>query len=471
MMVSQLPSSQESFRNNRLFRALLSVGTAILSYFVLRWGIAFMKDREAPERFLLTAYERLGLETRLAYLQSNGLDPLTGKLMITAVALLIGIGGVWLLLWLANDLISYIPFKLREQIRPFVFVGPAIMLLATFLIYPVLNTIYTSLSEDILELPDIVPEQYWAEDDILLSLTADAELLTFERYLINTDQVELVAIEANERKAWLLLYPQTMVDSESEVERRVFTIRALGFHNYRFAVTSPELHIAFRNNLLWLIIGTGGSVAIGLIIATLVDRIKREALAKSFIFLPLAISFVGASVIWKFVYAWQPGGRAQIGLLNALVTQLGIEPVPWLLETNFNTYALIVIMVWLQTGFAMVVLSAALKGVPNEVIEAARIDGATELQLFFNVIIPMIRGSIITVGTTIFIAILKVFDIVYVMTSGKFETEVVANRMFVEMFTFRNFGRASSLAVILLIVVVPIMVINIRNLRQQGINR
>ncbi|MAT97631.1 MAG: ABC transporter [Anaerolineaceae bacterium] len=231
------------------------------------------------------------------------------------------------------------------------------------------------------------------------------------------------------------------------------------------------MQIAFRNNLLWLIIGTGGSVAIGLVFASLVDRVKREALAKSFIFLPLAISFVGASVIWKFVYAWQPGDRAQIGLLNALVTNLGFEPVPWLIETSFNTYALIAIMIWLQTGFAMVVLSAALKGVPGEVIEAARMDGASELQLFFRVIIPMIQGAIITVATTIFIAILKVFDIVYVMTSGKFETEVIANRMFVEMFNFRNFGRASSLAVILLIVVVPIMVVNIRNLRRQGINQ
>ncbi|MCB8977489.1 MAG: sugar ABC transporter permease [Ardenticatenaceae bacterium] len=231
------------------------------------------------------------------------------------------------------------------------------------------------------------------------------------------------------------------------------------------------MQIAFRNNLLWLILGTGGSVVIGLVFASLVDRVKREALAKSFIFLPLAISFVGASVIWKFVYAWQPGNRAQIGLLNALVTGLGIEPIPWLIETSFNTYALIVIMIWLQTGFAMVVLSAALKGVPGEVLEAARMDGATELQLFFRIIIPMIQGSIITVSTTIFIAILKVFDIVYVMTSGKFDTEVIANRMFVEMFNFRNFGRASSLAVILLVVVVPIMVVNIRNLRRQGINR
>ena len=455
---------------NGLARTALSVGVATAVFFILRWSVAFMKDREAPEQLLLNLYARLGLDSALATLQETGLNPLTGKLMITAVALLVGIGGVWVLFWVANDLIARLPFGVRERIRPFIFVGPAILLLATYLIYPAFNTLYTSISEDILNVPEIVPEQYWASDSIAADLVDDAENLTFSRYLIDTDQFELARVIANEKPVWLLIRPKTITD-EAGAERRVFGLTALGLQNYQFAFTSPEMQIAFRNNLLWLILGTGGSVVIGLVFATLVDRVKREALAKSFIFLPLAISFVGASVIWKFVYAWQPGNRAQIGLLNALVTNLGLEPIPWLIETSFNTYALIVIMIWLQTGFAMVVLSAALKGVPGEVIEAARMDGATELQLFFRVIIPMIQGSIITVSTTIFIAILKVFDIVYVMTSGKFDTEVIANRMFVEMFNFRNFGRASSLAVILLVVVVPIMVVNIRNLRRQGINR
>ncbi len=465
------PPQQEGNQFTNLGRAALSLGIAAAVYFVLRWSIGFMRDKEAPEQLLLTIYTRLGLDSALASLQEVGLDPLTGKLMITAVALIVGIGGVWILFWVANDLIGRLPFGLRERLRPFVFVGPAILLLATYLIYPVFNTLYTSFSEDILNIPEVVPERYWASDSIATDLVADADDLIFNRYLIDTDQFELASVTANERNVWLVVRPKTITDPDSEREQRIFSLTAVGLQNYQFALTSPDMRVAFRNNLLWLIIGTGGSVAIGLIIATLVDRVKREALAKSFIFLPLAISFVGASVIWKFVYAWQPGDRAQIGLLNALVTSFGLEPIPWLIETSFNTYALIVIMVWLQTGFAMVVLSAALKGVPGEVLEAARMDGASELQIFFRVIIPMIQGAIITVGTTIFIAILKVFDIVFVMTSGKFDTEVIANRMFVEMFNFRNFGRASSLAVILLIVVVPIMVINIRNLRQQGINR
>ncbi len=465
------PPQQEENQLNNLARAGLSIGIATAVYIILRWSIGFMKDKDAPEQLLLQLYTRLGLDSALATLQESGLNPLTGKLMITAVALVVGIGGVWVLFWVANDLIARLPFGIRERIRPFIFVGPAILLLATYLIYPVFNTVYTSFSEDILNIPEIVPEQYWSSDSIAADLVAGAEDLTFNRYLIDTDQFELASVTANERTIWLLVRPKTITDPDTQAEQRVFGLTAFGLQNYQFAFTSPDMRIAFRNNLLWLIIGTGGSVAIGLLIATLVDRVKREALAKSFIFLPLAISFVGASVIWKFVYAWQPGDRAQIGLLNALMTSFGLEPVPWLIETSFNTYALIIIMVWLQTGFAMVVLSAALKGVSSEVIEAARMDGATEFQIFFRVIIPMIQGAIITVGTTIFIAILKVFDIVFVMTSGKFDTEVIANRMFVEMFNFRNFGRASSLAVILLIVVVPIMVINIRNLRQQGINQ
>jgi alpha-glucoside transport system permease protein len=237
--------------------------------------------------------------------------------------------------------------------------------------------------------------------------------------------------------------------------------------NYRFAFTDPDMLVAFRNNVLWLVVGTAGSVLIGLLFAALVDRVKREAFAKTFIFLPLAISLVGASVIWRFVYAWRPEGEPQIGVVNAVGSALGAEPIPWLQTPPVNTFALIAIMIWLQTGFAMVVLSAALKGVPLELIEAARIDGASEPQLFFKVVLPSIRGAILTVATAIFIAILKVFDIVFVMTGGRFDTEVVANRMFTEMFKFRNFGRASALAVVLMIVVVPFMVLNIRNMRRQ----
>lgn len=253
---------------------------------------------------------------------------------------------------------------------------------------------------------------------------------------------------------------------------RSFTDNDGGFtlSHYRFALTDPSMLLAFRNNVLWLVFGTAGSVLIGVGFAALVDRIKREALAKSFIFLPLSISFVGASVIWRFVYSWQPEGQPQTGLLNAIITGIGFEPVPFLSLSPLNTFALIVVMVWLQTGFAMVIFSAAIKSVPSEVIEAARLDGAGELVIFLRIILPMIRGTILTVATAIFIAILKVFDIVWVMgRGGNFDTEVVATRMFKEMFQFQNFGRASALAVLLLLVVVPVMVVNIRNMNRQGV--
>ncbi|MEW5991397.1 MAG: sugar ABC transporter permease [Chloroflexota bacterium] len=252
-----------------------------------------------------------------------------------------------------------------------------------------------------------------------------------------------------------------------------FTEKGAPEKTWGYVLTSPEMWMAFRNNLIWMVVGTAGSVGIGLAVAALFDRIKREALAKVFIFLPLAISMVGASVIWRFMYAWQPEGETQIGLVNAAWTALGNEPVALMQVSSppVNTMALIVIMIWLQTGFAMVILSAALKGVPSEVLEAARSDGANERQVFFRIVLPMIRGTLIAVATTVSIAILKVFDIVYVMTGGRFETEVIANRMFTEMFQFRNFGRASAIAVVLFVAVVPIMYVNIRNLRRQGIGK
>jgi alpha-glucoside transport system permease protein len=276
-------------------------------------------------------------------------------------------------------------------------------------------------------------------------------------------------------RPWLFILPAVIFLGVYLVFPLIETIRLSivedgGFaDNYSFVLTDPAMQTAMRNNALWLLIGTTGSVVIGLLFAALVDRVKREAFAKTFVFLPLAISAVGAAVIWRFVYTWRPPGGEQIGLLNAMWTGLGNEPVAFLQTMPWNNFFLISIMIWIQTGFAMVVLSAALKGVPTELIEAARIDGATERQMFFRVVLPSIRGAIITVTTTIFIVILKVFDIVFVMTGGRFETEVIANRMFSEMFRFRNFGKASALAVVLLVVVIPIMVVNIRNMRRQGI--
>jgi alpha-glucoside transport system permease protein len=242
---------------------------------------------------------------------------------------------------------------------------------------------------------------------------------------------------------------------------------AFTLDNWTVLTTGPFLEI-LRNNVLWLFITTAGSVGLGLLVAALFDRIRRESLAKIFVFTPLAISLVGATVIWKFVYAQQPPSQPQFGLLNAIWTAFGNKPIAWATTFPINLPAEMIIMIWLQTGFAMVVLSAAIKGVSVEVLEAARLDGASERQIFFGVIIPLIRGSIITVTTTIAIATLKIFDIVWSMSGGINHDSVVAVRMFQEMFQFFNDGHAAALATILFVAVLPVMFLNLRNFRRQA---
>ena len=241
----------------------------------------------------------------------------------------------------------------------------------------------------------------------------------------------------------------------------------IGLANYQFAFTDQAMLESFRNNLLWMIFATALSVIFGLLIAILADRSRFERLAKIFIFMPMAISFVGAGVIWRFIYYYKPPGEEQIGLLNAVVTALGGQPQAWLTLQPWNTFFLIAIMVWLQTGFAMVILSAALKGVPQELLEAARIDGATEIQIFFRIIVPVIQGTILTVATTTLIATLKIFDIVFVMTNGLFGTEVMASQQYKQMFKYQDFGRGSAVAIVLLIAVIPVMVYNLRQFRER----
>jgi alpha-glucoside transport system permease protein len=241
----------------------------------------------------------------------------------------------------------------------------------------------------------------------------------------------------------------------------------VGLSNYIYAFTAPAMLESFRNNVLWMIVGTGGSVVFGLLIAVLADRSRMENFAKSLIFLPMAISFVGAGIIWRFIYFYKPRGEEQIGLLNAIVDALGGDPVAWITLRPWNNIFLIIIMIWLQTGFAMVLFSAALKGVPGELLEASRIDGANEYQVFFRIIIPTILGTIVTVSTTIIIASLKIFDIVFVMTNGNYGTEVMASQQYKQMFKFFDFGRGSAVAIILLLAVIPVMIYNLRQFRER----
>jgi alpha-glucoside transport system permease protein len=236
-----------------------------------------------------------------------------------------------------------------------------------------------------------------------------------------------------------------------------------------YAFTSPAMRESFRNNLTWLVVGTGFSVGFGLLIAALADRTdpRFERFIMSLIFMPMAISMVGASVIWRFMYAFAPAGANQIGVLNAVVTALGGQPQAWLILRPWNTLFLIAIVIWLQTGFAMVILSAALKGIPSELLEAARIDGANELQVFIKIVIPYIRGTIVAVSTYIVIFTLKIFDVVQAMTGGNYGTQVIANEQYTQMFRAFNFGRGAAIAIVLLIAVTPVMWYNLHQFRTQ----
>ena len=265
-----------------------------------------------------------------------------------------------------------------------------------------------------------------------------------------------------------LIYPtiQTIIRS---LQGRGLTPKFVGLTNYKWFFTNGTALGALANNVLWLVFLTVFTVGLGLLVAVLVDRVRYESFAKSIIFLPLAISMVAAGVIWKFMYDYKPPGVAQNGTLNALVGTVGLGPVGWL-ETptlRLSTFALIAIMVWMWTGFAMVILSAALKGIDPELLEAARVDGANEWQVFRRVTFPLLGPTLAVVSTTMVITSLKTFDIVYTLTSGNFNTDVIANLMIKEMFTFGDFGRASAVAVVLLLAIIPVMAFNIRQFRAQ----
>jgi alpha-glucoside transport system permease protein len=315
-------------------------------------------------------------------------------LLVAALAIIWGVGGVALLFTVANMLVESLSNKWQGRIQPYIFVGPAVALLACFLLIPAVFTLYLSV--------------------------LDASSTNF-----------------------------------------------VGLDNFFAVFTDRQMLQAFRNNLIWLVIGAGLCVTFGLLIAVLADRSKFETIAKALIFLPMAISFVGAGVIWRFIYAYAPADQPQIGLLNAIWVGLGGQPHSWWTEQPWNILFLIAVLVWMQTGFAMVIFSAALKGVPDELLEAARLDGASEIQSFFRVIIPYIQGTIITVSTTIAIFTLKIFDVVIVMTGGQYGTEVVATQFYREFFANRNFGYGSAIAIVLLIAVLPVMFYNLRQLRKQ----
>jgi len=324
-------------------------------------------------------------------------DPRTNKVVQVVVAVIVGVGGVWLLYWALDRLVSALPARAGSGVRPFVFAGPALMILGFYLVYPTIDTVITSLRS--------------ARGDEFVGLANYGRIFSESTYLIS-----------------------------------------------------------LRNSVFWAIVVPIICVVVGLAVATLADMLPRktENVFKSLVFLPMAVSFVGASVVFAFIYSYRAEGFGnQIGLLNAIWTTLGGSAVDWMRVPFWNNVFLMVILIWLQTGFAMVILSAAIKGVPDDIVEAARIDGANEWQVFRRITVPTIASTIVVVWTTILITTWKVYDIVAVMTGGRDGTSVVAERMVTEFFTFRNNGIGAALAVVLLIVVMPILVINIKRFREQ----
>jgi len=264
-----------------------------------------------------------------------------------------------------------------------------------------------------------------------------------------------------------LVYPtlNTVVLSFQDRFSREF----VGLDNYVWFFGDSTTLEALRNSILWVVFMTAGVVGLGLLIAILVDRVRYESVAKTAIFIPLAISFVAAAIIWKFMYEYRPPGTTQIGTVNAVTGFFGLGPVDWIRERSFliDNFALIFIGIWMWTGFAMVILSAGLKGISTELLEAARVDGANEWQVFRGIIFPLLLPTIFVVGTTIVITALKSFDIVFTLTNGAFGTDVIARKMVFEMFTVQHFGRASAVAIVLLLGIIPFMAVNIKRFREQ----
>jgi alpha-glucoside transport system permease protein len=300
---------------------------------------------------------------------------------------------------------------------------------------------------------------YWAFDRLISRLP---------RATANAVRPFLFVGPAMALLGFYLIYPAVNTLMLSFQDRR--SENFVGLDNFERLFTESQYQIGIRNSILWVVIVPGAALIIGLAFATLVDKLGRraESTTKSLLFMPMAISFVGASVVFTFIYSFRPEGFGQqIGLLNEIKSGLVGDPVNWLAQQPWNNLYLMVILIWLQTGFSMVILSSAIKGVPVELLEAARIDGASEWQVFTRITIPTIKSTIVVVWTTVIITVWKVFDIVWVTTGGRDGTQVVAQQMVQEFFTNRNNGVGAALAVLMFVAVVPILLINIRRFKAE----
>jgi alpha-glucoside transport system permease protein len=320
------------------------------------------------------------------------------KALNTIVTVLIGVGVAVLLYYLLNKLAELLPGRMEHRVKPWLYILPAYLAIAVYLLYP-----------------------------SVIAFVASFQDATSE--------------------GWV------------------------GTENYTDLLTNSGFQQTLFNTLLWMIIIPSVTIVLGLAIATLADRLqpRYENLSKTIIFMPMAISAVGAATVWRFVYAYRPEGQDQVGLQNAIITNLGADPVAWIQQSqlHINSLLLMVMLLWAQIGFGMVLLAAAIKGVPTETIEAARIDGANDRQIFFRVVVPQIKGTIITVAITTLISAMKTFDVVYVMTAGQFNTNILGVEFYRQLTINFNNGTASAIVVMLLIATAPVMVYQVKHFREQ----
>ncbi len=327
-----------------------------------------------------------------------------GPILSALISVVLGLGVSFLIFWLLNWLVEKTNDKTKTRLLPYVFLLPVIVLVAVFLLYPALRTFVESF----------------------------------------------------------------MKQSQRRGEGATF----VGFDNYLSLFTDPNFISVLINNALWVLVVPAATVLVGLLVAILTDRLgkRREQSFKAMIFVPMAISGIAAAVTWRFIYFYAPPGNPQIYLLNAIWTGVtGQDPIPWLTidAARVNSFLLMFIVIWLQVGFAMVLLSAAIKGVPEETIEAARLDGASERKTFFLVIVPQIRGTVLAVFVTVTIFVMKSFDIIYAMTGGQYNTSVLVVEFYSQLFSFQNPGKAAAVVIVLMVAVIPLIVYQVRSYKSQ----
>ncbi len=382
-------------------------------------------------------------------------------LMIALTGVVISIAASAGLFIGANGLASLLPGSAAAKLRPWIFVGPALLFIFVTLVVPTVRTLYLSLLDNRGE-EMVGADQYvdiFTSDDIF-GFDGVVDMFTSRLFFLG-----LVALAVG---VALAVRNGRTIGTKADFSSSGTTLAvAAGITLVLFALFSSARGVIW-NNLWWVFAVTALATALGLAVAVLADRVKGESIAKALIFLPMAISFVGASIIWRFVYAFRPQGSDQIGVLNAVWRGLGGAVLDPLQARPWNTFFLIIVLIWGQTGFAMVVLSSAIKAVPDEYVEAARVDGATESQIFWRIILPQIRSTILVVVTTLIILVMKVFDIVKVMTNGEFGTNVIANEMFDQAFRFGNVGLGAALASVLFLAVLPLMYVNVRRVREES---